>query len=48
MPEMDGMEACAEIREHGLLAQTVVAFLTARGEDYSQIAASTRGRTTTS
>ena len=38
MPEMDGMEACAEIREHGPLAQTVVAFLTARGEDYSQIA----------
>lgn len=38
MPEMDGMEACAEIRDHGPLAQTVVAFLTARGEDYSQIA----------
>ena len=38
MPEMDGMEACAEIREYGPLAQTVVAFLTARGEDYSQIA----------
>ena len=38
MPEVDGMEACAEIREHGPLAQTVVAFLTARGEDYSQIA----------
>ena len=38
MPEMDGMEACAEIREHGPLAQTVVAFLTALGEDYSQIA----------
>ena len=38
MPEMDGVEACAEIREHGPLAQTVVAFLTARGEDYSQIA----------
>ena len=38
MPEMDGMETCAEIREHGPLAQTVVAFLTARGEDYSQIA----------
>ena len=38
MPEMDGMETCAEIRAHGPLAQTVVAFLTARGEDYSQIA----------
>ena len=38
MPEMDGMETCSEIREHGPLAQTVVAFLTARGEDYSQIA----------
>ncbi len=38
MPEMDGMETCAEIRAHGPLTQTVVAFLTARGEDYSQIA----------
>ena len=38
MPEMDGMEACTEIREDKSLAQTVVAFLTARGEDYSQIA----------
>ena len=38
MPEMDGIETCAEIRAHGPLAQTVVAFLTARGEDYSQIA----------
>ena len=38
MPEMDGVEACSEIREHAPLAETVVAFLTARGEDYSQIA----------
>ncbi|MGW8314487.1 MAG: response regulator transcription factor [Bacteroidales bacterium] len=38
MPEMDGIEACAEIRENPLLEHTLVAFLTARGEDYSQIA----------
>ncbi len=38
MPEMDGVEACSEIRGHAPLAETVVAFLTARGEDYSQIA----------
>jgi len=38
MPEMDGVEACAEIRQDKSLRQTIVAFLTARGEDYSQIA----------
>ena len=38
MPEMDGVEACTEIREHKSLRQSIVAFLTARGEDYSQIA----------
>ena len=38
MPEMDGVEACTEIREDKSLGQTIVAFLTARGEDYSQIA----------
>ncbi len=38
MPEMDGMEACREIREDQRLKHTLIAFLTARNEDYSQIA----------
>lgn len=38
MPEMDGIEACAEIRKFPELNHTVIAFLTARGEDYSQMA----------
>ncbi len=38
MPGMDGITACEEIRANPALDQTLVAFLTARGEDYSQIA----------
>lgn len=38
MPEMDGIEACREIRQIPSLAETIIVFLTARGEDYSQIA----------
>jgi len=38
MPEMDGIEACAEIRKIPQLQNTIITFLTARGEDYSQIA----------
>jgi two-component system alkaline phosphatase synthesis response regulator PhoP len=38
MPVMDGMETCMEIRKIPELANTLIAFLTARGEDYSQIA----------
>ena len=38
MPEMDGIAACEEIRANKELEHTLVAFLTARGEDYSQIA----------
>jgi len=38
MPEMDGIAACEEIRRIPSLQQTIIAFLTARGEDYSQIA----------
>lgn len=38
MPEMDGIEACRELRSNPDMDQTVIAFLTARGEDYSQIA----------
>lgn len=38
MPNMDGIETCESIRKHKGLSQTVIAFLTARGEDYSQVA----------
>ena len=38
MPEMDGIEACGIIRKNPSLENTIVAFLTARGEDYSQMA----------
>jgi len=38
MPEMDGIETCEEIRNNHDLKGTLIAFLTARGEDYSQIA----------
>jgi len=38
MPEMDGIAACEELRKIPSLNNTVIAFLTARGEDYSQIA----------
>jgi two-component system alkaline phosphatase synthesis response regulator PhoP len=38
MPEMDGIEACENIRRIPELKDTIIAFLTARGEDYSQVA----------
>lgn len=38
MPEMDGIEACEIIRNTPGLENTVITFLTARGEDYSQVA----------
>lgn len=38
MPEMDGIETCEELRKLPELADSIIAFLTARGEDYSQIA----------
>jgi two-component system, OmpR family, alkaline phosphatase synthesis response regulator PhoP len=38
MPEMDGIETCIEFREDNLLNGTLIAILTARAEDYSQIA----------
>ena len=38
MPEMDGIAACEEIRKLPVCKNVVIAFLTARGEDYSQIA----------
>ncbi|WP_242133742.1 response regulator transcription factor [Aestuariivivens marinum] len=38
MPEMDGIEACEQIRKIPNLKDTMITFLTARGEDYSQVA----------
>jgi two-component system alkaline phosphatase synthesis response regulator PhoP len=38
MPDMDGIETCREIRELPGLKDVMIAFLTARSEDYSQIA----------
>jgi two-component system alkaline phosphatase synthesis response regulator PhoP len=38
MPQMDGIEACQIIRKDLQLAQPIIAFLTARSEDYAQIA----------
>jgi len=39
MPEMDGLEVCEEIKSVKKNANILICFLTARGEDYSQIAA---------
>ena len=38
MPEMDGIEACEKIRKIKDLEHVIISFLTARGEDYSQVA----------
>ena len=38
MPEMDGMEACEAIRKIPELHNVIITFLTARNEDYSQVA----------
>ena len=38
MPLMDGIETCIELRKVDTLKNTIIAFLTARNEDYSQIA----------
>lgn len=39
MPQMDGVEVCRNIRSRKEFDSTLIAFLTAREEDYSQIAA---------
>lgn len=39
MPEMDGVETCRRIREISELQKTFVIFLTARSEEYSEVAA---------
>ena len=38
MPGMDGMEVCSELKKNPELSHTLIAFLTARNEDYSQLA----------
>lgn len=38
MPEMDGIEACEQLRKIPELSNSIITFLTARGEDYSQVA----------
>ena len=38
MPGMDGVETCVELRNNSKLTDTIITFLSARGEDYSQIA----------
>lgn len=39
MPKMDGVEACRQIREMPELQKTFIIFLTARSEEYSEVAA---------
>ena len=43
MDGMDGMQVCSELRQIPELSQTIIAMLTARGEDYSQIAGFSAG-----
>jgi len=38
MPGMDGIEVCRELRSNNKFEDTIITFLTARSEDYSQIA----------
>ena len=39
MPYMDGIEACEKLRADQKFNDTIIMFLTARGEDYSHVAA---------
>ena len=39
MPRMDGIEACEKLRSNEKFNDTIIMFLTARGEDYSHVAA---------
>ncbi|MCL4111323.1 UNVERIFIED_CONTAM: hypothetical protein GTU68_034036 [Idotea baltica] len=43
MPDLDGIEVCRQLREKPEFDQTMIAFLTARGEDYTQVAALDHG-----
>jgi two-component system alkaline phosphatase synthesis response regulator PhoP len=37
MPEIDGMATCSKLRTYNRFKDTIIIFLTARGEDYSEI-----------
>ena len=39
MPEMDGIEACENLRSDKIFNDTIIMFLSARGEDFSHMAA---------
>ena len=39
MPKMDGIETCEQLRNDECFNDTIIMFLTARGEDYSHVAA---------
>ena len=43
MPEMDGIETCEKIREIEALDSTLILFLTARSEEYSELAGFSAG-----
>ncbi len=43
MPGMDGIEVCERIRETSILDEILVIFLTARSEDYSELAGFSAG-----
>jgi two-component system, OmpR family, alkaline phosphatase synthesis response regulator PhoP len=43
MPEMDGIETCKELRKNSRLKDTYIIFLTARIEEYSEIAGFSAG-----
>ena len=38
MPKLDGIETCIKLREIPKFAETIIIFLTARGEDFSEVA----------
>ena len=39
MPNMDGIEACENLRKDNRFNETIIMFLSARGEDFSYVAA---------
>lgn len=43
MPDLDGIEVCRQLREDESFDKTMIAFLTARGEDYTQVTALEHG-----
>ena len=38
LPDIDGIEVCEILRKNPVLNNTIIIFLSARGEDYSQVA----------